>query len=89
MMLTEGGIHFAALSLAQNAHFPFEFDHGGLDTKPMLLYVRCELFRQRTSSEFVYAAALSAYRKCHWTIVVLMIAATYVRVDRFQAMDIP
>ena len=89
MMLIEGGVHSAVLSLAQNAHFPCKFDHGGLDTKPMLLCVRFELFRQRASNQFVDVAALSTYRKSHWTMMVLMVAATQVGVNRFQTMHVP
>jgi hypothetical protein len=55
----------------------------------MLLCVRFELFRQRTSNLFVDVAALSTYCKSHWTMMVLMVAATQVGVSRFQTMHIP
>src|ERR1035437_9377668 len=52
----------------------------------MLLCVRFEPFRQRTSNQFVDVAALSTYCKSHWTMMVLMVAATQVGVSRFQTM---
>jgi hypothetical protein len=55
----------------------------------MLLRIRFELFRQRASDQFVDVAALSTYRKSHWTMMVLVVAATQVRVNRFQAMHVP
>ncbi len=85
----EGDVHSAVSVLGAECAFPRKFDHGGLDTKPMLLCVRFELFRQRTSNQFVDMAALSTYRKSHWTMMVLMVAATQVGVNRFQAMHIP
>jgi hypothetical protein len=75
--------------LGAECTLPHEFDHGGLYTKPMLLCVRFELLRQRTSNQFVDVAALSTYCKSHWTMMVLMVAATQVGVSRFQTMHIP
>ena len=80
---------FRSSVLGADRALSLEFDHGGLDTKPMLLCVRFELFCQCVSNQFVDMAALPTYRKSHYTMMVFMVAATQVGVHRFQAMHVP
>ena len=68
MLLFEGGIHFAVLSLAQNEHFPLSSIMAASTRNPCCLCVRLELFRQRTSNQFIDVAALPTYRKSHETM---------------------
>jgi hypothetical protein len=57
--------------------------------KSVLFRVCPETLRQSISRQFVDMATLSTYRENHWTMIVLMAAATQVRVDRLQSMHLP